>query len=69
MPPHDLEHECTRVRDSSRVNVVDGLADSVQRSWRADRQICHRHVIIYRPHKSHDSEVPMARNLVIRDAI
>jgi hypothetical protein len=49
--------------------VVDGLANSLQRGWRADREIGHGHVIVYRSNESHNSEVPMARDLFIRDAI
>ena len=49
--------------------VVDGLTDSVQCSWCADREISHGHIIVYRPNESHNPEVTMARNLFIRDAI
>jgi hypothetical protein len=69
MSPHDFEHERARVRDSGGVDVVDGFADSVQRSRRTDREIGHGHVVIYRPYEPHDPEVTMALNLFIRDAI
>ncbi len=57
------------MRGSGRVNVVDGLADSMQRSRRADSQISHGHVIIDRSNEPHDPEVPVSRDLLIRDAV
>ena len=69
VPPHNFKHESARVRNSGRMYVVDGFADSMQRSWRADCQIGHGHVIVYRSDEPHDPEMPMARNLFIRDAI
>jgi len=69
MPPHDFEHECSRVRDSGGMYVVDSFADPVQCGRRADCEIGHGHVVIYRSDESHNPEVPMARNLFIRDAI
>ncbi len=41
MSAHDFKHECARVRDSGRMNVVDSLADSVHSSWGANGQIGH----------------------------
>jgi hypothetical protein len=49
--------------------IVDGLTDSVQCGWCADREISHGHIIVYRSNESHNSEVTMACNLFIRDAI
>ena len=49
--------------------IVDSFADPVQCSRRADCKIGHGHVVIYRSDESHNPEVPMARNLFIRDAI
>ena len=69
MPPHDFEHECPRVRNSGRMYVIDCLADSVQRRWCADCEIGHGHVIVDRSNESYNSEVPMARDLLIRNAI
>jgi hypothetical protein len=69
MPSHDFEDERARMRDGSRMDVVDGLADSMQRSWRADCEIGQGHIIVYGSNKAHDPEVPVARNLLIRDAI
>jgi len=57
------------MRYRCRVYVVDGLTDSVQCSWCADREISHGHIIVYRSNESHNPEVTMARNLFIRDAI
>ena len=51
------------------MDVVDGLADPMQRSWRADGQIGHGHVIVDRPNEPDDPEVTMSRNLFIGDAI
>jgi hypothetical protein len=51
------------------MNVVDGLADSMQRSRRTDSQIGHGHVIIDRSNEPHDPEVSVSRNLLISDAI
>jgi hypothetical protein len=66
---HDFEDECTRMRDGSRMDVVYSLADSMQRSWRADCKIGQGHIVIYGSNKAHDPEVPVARNLLIRDTI
>ena len=51
------------------MNVVDGLADSMQRSWRADSQIGHGHIIVDRSNEPDDPEMPVSRNLFIGDAI
>jgi hypothetical protein len=39
MSSHDFEDECARMRDGSGMDVVYSLADSMQRSWRADCKI------------------------------
>ena len=49
--------------------IVDGLTNAVQRGWCADCEIGHGHVIVYRSNESHNPEMPVARNLFIRDAI
>lgn len=51
------------------MDVVNSFADPLQRSRRADCEIGHGHVVIYRSNESHNPKVPMARNLFIRDAI
>lgn len=51
------------------MNVIYGLADSMQRGRRADGKIGHRHVIINRSNDPDDPEMPVARNLFIADAI
>jgi hypothetical protein len=57
------------MRGNSRMNVVDGLADSMQRSWRADSQIGHGHVIIDRSNEPDDPEVSVSCKLFIGDTI
>ena len=39
------------------VDVVDGLADAVQRGGCADRHVRHGHVVVYRAHEPDDPEV------------
>ncbi len=51
------------------MDIVDGLADSVQRGWRTNSQIGHRHIIIDRSDEPDDPEVPMLRDLLIRDTV
>ena len=51
------------------MNVIYGLADSMQRSRSADGKISHRHVIINRSNEPDDPEMPVSRNLLIADAI
>ena len=51
------------------MNVIYGLADSMQRGRRADGKIGHRHVIINRSNEPDDPEMPVSRNLLIADAI
>jgi hypothetical protein len=69
MPPHNFEHERSRVRNSRRMYVVDSFADPLQRSRRANCKIGHGHVVIYRSNESHNPKVSMMRDLFIRDAI
>jgi hypothetical protein len=51
------------------MNVINGLADPMQRSRGADGKIGHGHVIINRSNEPDDPEVPVSRNLFIGDAI
>jgi hypothetical protein len=69
MPSHNLEDKCARMRDGSRVDVVDSFADPMQRRWRPDCEIGQGHIIVYGSNEAHDPEVPMAQDLIIRDAI
>ena len=49
------------------MNVVDGLADSMQRGRRADSQIRHRHIIVNGPNETNDSKVMVQRSLSFSD--
>jgi hypothetical protein len=65
--PHDLEHERARVREGGRVDVIDRLADALERGRRADGQVRQRHVVVDRANKSGDLEVPMCGCLLLGD--
>ena len=67
MPTHDLQYERARVRVRSRVDVVNGLADPVQRGGRADGEVCHRHVVVDGPNQSDYLEMRMMLCLIFRD--
>lgn len=57
MPAHDLQHERPRVRDGGGVDVINRLADPVQRRRRTDGQVRHGHVVVDRPDEPDDAEV------------
>jgi len=46
VPPHNLQHKSARVTRGSGINVVDGLADPVQRGRCADGEVRHGHVVV-----------------------
>ena len=68
VPAHDLQHEGARVGDGGRVDVVDGLADAVERGGRADGHVRQRHVVVDGPDQADDLEMPVSLDLLVRDA-
>ena len=67
MSAHYLKYERSLVRGGGRVDAVDGLADSMQRGRSANRQVGHGHIVIDRPDKTDDLEVPMLGGLSVRN--
>ena len=67
MPAHDLDDEGTRVREGSRLNVVDSFANTVQRSGGTDGHVGHRHVVIDRTDETYDLEVTVSLGLFLGD--
>ena len=68
MAAHDLEDERPRVRVRGRVDVVDGLANPVERGRRADGEVRHGHVVVDRADEPDDLEVRVLARLLLRDA-
>ena len=67
MPAHHLKHERSLVGSGGGVNTINGLTDSVQRGRSANSQVGHGHVVIDRPDKSDDLEMPMLDGLSVRN--
>ena len=67
MSTHHLKHKRSLVGSSGGIDTIDGFANSVQRSRSADCQVGHGHIVIDRPDKSDDFEVPMLDGLDVRD--
>ena len=59
MPSHHFDHECPRVRDGRGVDVVEGLAYTVECGGRADGEIGEGHVVVYRPYEPDDLKMTM----------
>lgn len=68
MPTHDLDNERAGVRKRSRLDVVDGFANTMESGRRADSHICHRHVIVYGTDETHDLEMPVVLCLLFRNS-
>jgi hypothetical protein len=60
MPSHNLEDERARMGDGSRMDIVDSLANSMQRSGSTDCEIGQGHIVIYGSNKAHDLKVSVA---------
>lgn len=67
MPAHNLQHERARVGVRSRVDVINGLANTMQRGRRADGEVRHRHVVVDGSHKPDDLKVGMLCCLLLGD--
>jgi len=66
MSTHHLKHKRSLVGSSGGVDTIDGLAYSVQGGRGANCQVGHGHIVIDRPDKSDDLEVPVLDGLSVR---
>ena len=66
---HNFYHEGARVTVRGGVDVVDRLADALERSRRANRQIRQGHVVVDRAHEAHELKVRMRLKLLLRDQV
>ena len=64
MAAHNLNDERTGVRKGSRVDVVDGFADAVEGSRRADSHIGQCHVVVDGTNESDDAKVSLKFDLL-----
>lgn len=65
MASHHLQDEGTRVRERGRVDVVDGLANPVKGSRRADCEVGHGHVVVNGSYQTHNLQMSVVRCLFL----
>ena len=67
MPTHDLENECTGMTEGSRIDVVNGFADTLESCRSANSQVGHGHVVINGTDEADNLEVCVLARLLLSD--
>ena len=67
MTAHNLNDERTGVGEGSRIDVVDGFADTMEGGICADGDIRHGHIVVDGAHGSDNFEMSMSSGLFLGD--